>query len=115
MVLPRQIGMLFVSDNPLYLDCTAHIFRIYMMAFFLYGLHMTTASFFQSIGKPVHSLMIPLVRQGVFLIPLALLLSRSFGLDGALYAVPITDMLVFLLSIALAFTEFRSWRKSGWL
>lgn len=115
MVLPRQIGMLFVSDNPLYLDCAAHIFRIYMMTFFLYGLHMTTASFFQSIGKPVHSLMIPLVRQGVFLIPLALLLSRSFGLDGALYAVPITDTLVFLLSIALALTEFRSWRKSGWL
>ena len=115
MVFSRQIAGLFVADNQLYFDCTQHCFRLYMMAFFLYGLHMTTASFFQSIGKPVHSLMIPLVRQGVFLIPLALLLSRSFGLDGALYAVPITDMLVFLLSIALAFTEFRSWRKNGWL
>ena len=115
MAFPRQIGMLFVSDSPTYLDCTAHIFRIYMMVFFLYGLHMTTASFFQGIGKPVRSLLIPLVRQGVFLIPLSLVLSSRFGLDGALYAVPIADTLVFLLSVGLALAEFRSWRRRGWL
>ncbi len=42
----KQIGMLFVSGDALYADCAQHIFRIYMMAFFLYGLHMVTASFF---------------------------------------------------------------------
>lgn len=115
MLLPRQIGMLFVSDNETYLDCAQHIFRIYMLAFFLYGLHMTTASFFQGIGKPGHALLIPLVRQAVFLIPLAVLLSSRFGLDGALYAVPIADVLVFLLSVGLVLGEFRSWRKQGWL
>lgn len=115
MLFPRPIAALFVSDNPLYLDCAAHIFRIYMMAFFLYGLHMTTASFFQGIGRPLRSLLIPLSRQGLFLIPLALLLSRRFGLDGALCAVPIADTLVFLLSAALAISEFHSWRKKGWL
>lgn len=115
MLLPRQIGILFVSDNETYLDCAAHIFRIYMMAFFLYGLHMTTASFFQGIGKPVHSLLIPLVRQGLFLIPLSLLLSRRFGLDGALWAVPVADVLVFALSVTLVVVEFRSWKRRGWL
>ena len=53
-----------------------------MAAFFLYGLHLATASFFQGIGRPVPSLAIPLARQGVFLIPLAILLSGRFGLDG---------------------------------
>lgn len=115
MLLPRQIGSLFVSDSELYLDCSAHVFRIYMMAFFIYGFHMTTASFFQGIGKPVRSLLIPLVRQGVFLIPLALLLSGRYGLDGALYAVPIADVLVFLLSAVLVILEFRAWRRAGWL
>lgn len=115
MLLPRQIGSLFVSDSELYLDCSAHVFRIYMMAFFVYGFHMTTASFFQGIGKPVRSLLIPLVRQGVFLIPLALLLSGRYGLDGALYAVPIADVLVFLLSAGLVLLEFRSWKCAGWL
>ncbi len=98
-----QIGTLFVSDSPLYLDCAQHIFRIHMMAFFLYGLHMTTASFFQGIGKPMRAL----------LIPLAVLLSGRLGMDGALYAVPAADVLSFLLSGALAWMEFRSWRRLG--
>lgn len=54
-LFPRQIGMLFVSDSPLYLDCAQHCFRLYMAAFFLYGLHLATASFFQGIGRPVPS------------------------------------------------------------
>ena len=52
MVFPRQIASCFVSDNALYLDCAQHCFRLYMLAFFLYGLHMTSASFFQGIGRP---------------------------------------------------------------
>ncbi len=115
LLLPRQLAMLFVSDNPLYLDCAQHCFRLYMMAFFLYGIHMTTASFFQGIGKPSRSLLIPLFRQGVLLIPLALLLSRSLGLDGALLAVPVADTATCILCLLLARSEFSDWRKRGWL
>ncbi len=115
LLFPRQLAMLFVPDNPLYLDCAAHCFRLYMMAFFLYGVHMTTASFFQGIGKPTCSLLIPLVRQGVLLIPLALLLSCYWGLDGALLAVPIADMLTCLLCFIMASLEFRGWKTRGWL
>ena len=91
-VFPGQIAGLFVSGNPLYTECAAHCFRIYMMAFFLYGLHMTTSSFFQGIGKPSRALIISLVRQAVLMIPLSLILSGKFGLDGALMAAPITCM-----------------------
>ncbi len=115
LLLPRQLAALFVSDEPLYLDCAAHCFRLYMAAFLLYGIHMTTASFFQGIGKPARALLIPLVRQGVLLIPLALLLSRCRGLDGALLAVPIADVLTCLLCVLLAWSEFRNWKKRGWL
>lgn len=115
MVFPRQIASLFVSDNALYLDCAQHCFRLYMLAFFLYGLHMTSASFFQGIGQPGKSLLIPLARQGCFLIPLALLLSQIWGMDGALLAAPVADVLVFLLCLLLARLEFQGWRKKGWL
>ena len=114
-LLPRQIGMLFVSDNALYFDCSAHFFRLYMLGFFLYGLHMTTSAFFQGIGSPGKSLLIPLMRQGVFLIPLALLLSACFGLDGALVAAPLADALSFVLSLALVKKEFHKWRMRNWL
>ena len=109
----RQIGMIFVSGDPLYADCAQHIFRLYMMAFFLYGLHMVTASFLQGIGKPVKALLIPLSRQAIFLIPSAIILSGKFGLDGALAAAPIADVLVFVLALVLALSEFRSWKKNS--
>ena len=54
-------------------------------------------------------------RQGLFLIPLAFVLSARFGLDGALFAVPIADTMAFLLSMALAAAEFRAWCGKGWL
>ena len=114
-LFPRPIAGLFISGDPLYLDCAQHCFRLYMAAFFLYGLHLATASFFQGIGRPVPSMAIPLARQGLFLIPLAILLSGRLGLDGALLAAPIADVLTFALSLGLALREFRAWRKLGWL
>lgn len=80
-LFPRQIGMLFVSDSPLYLDCAQHCFRLYMAAFFLYGLHLATASFFQGIGPAGYPpLAIPLARQGVFLFPWLFCWTGRFGL-----------------------------------
>ena len=86
-----------------------------MLCFFVYGVHMATASFFQSIGKPTQSLVIPLVRQAVVLIPLALGLSWAFGFNGALLAAPVADVVSFLLSLLLVRREFRQWRGRGWL
>lgn len=114
-IVPREIGMLFVADDILYGDCARHCFRRYMMGFFVYGLHMTTASFFQGIGKPLKALLLPFLRQGVFLIPAALLLSNRFGLDGALIAAPLADIATFLISIAMAKSEFSDWKKKYWL
>lgn len=50
-LFPRFIGMLFVAHDPVHLDACQRIFRFYMLDFFVYGLHMTTASFFQGIGR----------------------------------------------------------------
>lgn len=114
-VFPRQIGMMFVSGDAVYADCSQHFFRLYMKAFFLYGLHMVTASFFQSIGKPFKALLIPLSRQAVFLIPLSIVFSRRFGLNGALIAAPLADILVFILVITLVLSEFYGRKKCQWL
>ena len=112
-IFPRFIAMMFVSDDAIYIDCAEHIFRIYMAVFFIYGLHLVTASFLQSIGKPTKALLIPIIRQAVFLIPLSIILSSKFGLNGAVMATPIADMAVFIVAVTLAVTEFRTWKKNG--
>lgn len=64
-LFPRQIGLLFVSDSPLYLDCAQHCFRLYMAAFFLYGLQPATASS-SRVRRRLPSLAIPLAPAGMF-------------------------------------------------
>jgi len=86
-----------------------------MFAFLLYGLNMPTASFFQAIGSPIKSLAIPLVRQGLFLIPLSLLLGSALGFNGVLLAAPIADLASFILSVTLVIFEFRHWNKKEWI
>lgn len=114
-LLGKSIGMLFVPDDPLYAQFSQHCFHLYMMAFFLYGVPMTTASFFQGIGSPMKSLTISLMRQAVFLIPLALILSGRYGLDGALIAAPIADVLTFLLAMVFIAWEYVSWKRKEML
>jgi len=74
-----------------------------------------TSSFFQAIGSPKKALVVSLSRQVFFLIPLALFLSSRFGLDGALGAAPVADVLTFLLALILLMKEIRGWKKKGML
>ena len=99
----------------MYLDACQHIFRVYMLAFFLYGIHMATSSFFQGIGRPVQALAIPLVRQAVVLIPLALLLSQAFGFNGALLAAPIADVVSLSPLPGAGTAGVPALEKQGWL
>ncbi len=102
------LAALFVKEEPLYQEFAVHCFRLYMLGFFVYGLPQVTASFFQAIGSPVKALVVSLSRQVLFLIPLAILLSARFGLDGALGAAPIADVLAFALAAVLLLKERRA-------
>ena len=109
------LASMFVEDEPLYQEFAVHCFRLYMLGFFVYGLPNVTASFFQAIGNPPKALTVSLSRQVLFLIPLALFLSPRFGLDGALMAAPIADVLTFLLASTLLVKELQGWKKKGML
>lgn len=107
------LAALFVEEEPLYQEFAVHCFRLYMLGFFVYGLPNVTSSFFQAIGSPAKALAVSLSRQVFFLIPLALLLSSYFGLDGALGAAPIADGLTFLLAAMLLLKELKGWKERG--
>ena len=104
---------MFIEDDPLYQEFAVHCFRLYMLGFFVYGLPQVTASFFQAIGKPMKALTVSLSRQVFFLIPLALWLSARFGLDGALAAAPLADVLTFALAGMFLFKELHIWREES--
>ena len=57
--------------------------------------------------------MVSLSRQVFFLIPLALVLSSRFGMNGALGAAPAADILTFLLALTLLVKEIKGWKKKN--
>ena len=60
-----------------------------------------TFIYLQSLGKALLSTALSMVREVVFGVGFALLLPRFFGLDGVLYSMPVSDVLTFLLSLAV--------------
>ncbi len=61
----------------------------------------------QSIGYGVRSTVLAMARQGIFLIPILLIASRSFGLLGLQMAQPIADLCTFGLTVLIMTGIFR--------
>ena len=83
-----------------------------LVAFFPFvGMHMVSASFFQSLGKPVQSLLITSTKQFLFLIPAIYLLPKIFGLNGIWLAMPVADFLSITIAGIFIFCELRIFNR----
>ena len=112
-LFPRSIVSIFGTGSDLYYQFAERYMRIYMMMLFLYGLQPLTAGFFTSIGKAYKGLFVTFTRQGLFLLPLLLILPRIMGLDGIVYAGPISDCVAVIFAIIFASIEFKTMTKQG--
>lgn len=75
------------------------------------GFVMLATTFFQSIAKPVPSIIITLLRQILFLIPFLFLFPIHWGINGIFGAQPVSDILALALSVILILRERRKLYK----
>lgn len=59
---------------------------------------LLSSAYYQAIGKALPALILTLLKQGIFLIPLVLVMPLYFGLDGIWYSFPIADLLTTIVS-----------------
>ena len=102
-LFPVQIISLFGSESELYNRFAALSFRIYLSTILLCCIQKATSIFLQSLGKPVQSMLLSLLREFVFSVPLVLVLPTLFdlGVMGPLFSAPIADVLVFVITLIL--------------
>lgn len=62
---------------------------------------MMCANFFQAIGQVKQSSFLNLLRQCLVLIPLILILSIIFGLNGIFFSVPLADIISFIITMLM--------------
>ncbi|MFQ3182817.1 MAG: putative MATE family efflux protein [Polaribacter sp.] len=57
------------------------------------------SAYFQAAGKALPALLLTLLKQGIFLIPLAYILPMYYGVDGVWWSFPIADTLATIITI----------------
>lgn len=105
---PSYIISIFGSGNGHYINFAVKTMRIFLFMIVFNGAQMIIANYFSAIGKPVKGIILSLTRQILLIVPLMLILPHFMGLDGILYAAPITDAFSFLLALILILREFHS-------
>ena len=99
-VFPGACARMFSDDEQL-IAISIRGIRINMLVFPVIGYQATVTNFFQTIGKVRISIFMSLSRQLLFLLPMMLLFSSVWGLDGVWFSLPASDFVSFLVAIVI--------------
>ena len=106
-VLPHQLLSLFGAGSAAYETFAVRYLHIFMALVLINGVSPVTMNLFSSIGKAKRGTILSLSRQIILFLPLLLIFSLSFGLDGVLWAGPAADLGAFLIAVAVVLPEMR--------
>jgi putative MATE family efflux protein len=98
---PLQIIGICGSGDALYQEFAALTFRIYLGTIIFCCVQKACSIFLQSLGKPVLSTSLALLRDFVLSVPAILLLPRAFGIIGPLFSSPIADVISVIVTIII--------------
>lgn len=104
--IPSIVARIFTTDQFL-IDSTVVCLRHAMWAFIVVGFQVISTCFFQSIGAPARAMILSLARQVIFLIPLMLWLSDTYGVEGVWLSFPISDLCATVVTFLLIIPAFR--------
>ncbi|MBR9860235.1 MATE family efflux transporter [bacterium] len=96
-IFSKDLVHLF-TDDPELMERTPRALVITFLGLPTMGISFIAAAYFQAIGKTKPAMILTLARQGMFMIPLALILPLKFGLDGIWFSMPIGEILAALIS-----------------
>ncbi len=114
---PRAVVGIFGSPDPeqgidpeLYNEFAVKLFRIFLMGIIFTLIVKMSSIFFQAAGKPVFAVVASLVRDILCFVPLVCLLPLGMGIEGVLWAAPISDLIAFAVTAVLTVAY---WRKNS--
>ena len=99
-LFPGPCTRLFTDDEQL-LAISIRGIRINMLVFPVIGYQAVVTNFFQTIGKVRISIFMSLSRQLIFLLPMLLLFSSLWGLDGVWASLPASDFAAFIVAVII--------------
>jgi putative MATE family efflux protein len=81
--------------------------RIMVIMFPVIGAQVVFSTYFQAAGKGIPSLLLSILREVIIFVPLLMVFSRIYGLDGVWISRPVSDLLAFLVTYLLISRELK--------
>lgn len=92
VLLFRTEAVSIFGNDPELIDLTPPAVLLVFLATPIISLQMIGAAYFQAVGRALPALLLTLSRQTLFLIPLVLVFSGIWKIDGVWYAFPVADV-----------------------
>jgi len=108
---PNLIGIF--SDDPELIATAVPAMRIVLSTLVIVGPTILFVTAFQGLSKGKEALILSLIRQFVFFVPLLFLLPRIWGITGVWFALPISDILGFVVAGLWLVREYKIQQRSG--
>jgi Na+-driven multidrug efflux pump len=110
---PNLIGIF--SDDPELIAIAVPAMRIVMSTLVIAGPTVMFVTAFQGLSKGKEALILSLVRQFVFLVPLIFILHRIWGLTGMWLSLPISDIIGFVVAGLWLLREYKIQQRMSML
>ena len=98
-IFPLQIIQLFGNGNDLYFEFGVRYMRYFMLFTLINGITILITTFFPAIGKAKTGAFLSLVRQLLILLPVMLLMTYIFGVEGMMFATPVSDVISLVICL----------------
>ena len=98
-IFPLQIIQLFGNGNDLYFEFGIRYLRYFMLFTIINGITILITTFFPAIGKAKTGAFLSLARQLLILLPVMLLMTYIFGVEGMMFATPVSDVISLVLCL----------------
>ncbi|MDR0865801.1 MAG: MATE family efflux transporter [Candidatus Symbiothrix sp.] len=106
-LFPHAVASIFTTEEQL-VSLAVPGLRWVFAVYPLIGFQMVSSAFFQSIGKPMKSIILAMTRQVLILIPLLLIFPNHWGITGVWASMTVSDFLSVLLAGLLLYLEFKN-------
>ncbi|PQJ74506.1 MATE family efflux transporter [Polaribacter gangjinensis] len=104
LIFKEEIIRIFTTDTTLIAD-TPHALLVVFLVTPIVTMQLIGSAYFQAAGKAMPALILTLLKQGIFLIPLAYFLPKYFGVEGVWWSFPISDVLSTIITIIVVKRE----------
>lgn len=116
MLFPTIFIDLFVNNESIEIVSeAAKICSYYQIGLIIISSNMNASAFYQATREKGKAVVLSMMRQFLFLVPLLYALDLSFGQSGVWMSTPISDFLSSISAIILFFFTYMRFKKTGYL